>query len=320
MITFQRIFLSIFLSTGTAWADLPQLTARQALIKMNNAMQALNFQGTVAFFRNNKLETMKYYHAVKNGHRQERLLSLNSPLREVVRESGRVSCRFNDKRPLVVDNRPYENSFLIDLPKNLGQTDTAYQLELVGEEDIAMLPSYVIDIKSPDEYRYNRKVWVEKNKFLPLKVAVLDPAGSALEEIVFTDQQVLDQISFVQLKLPEPMPRKPAGLTEAVSFNDVPFTINKLPAGFESVFFTQRPMHDRDQMVDHLVLSDGFAMVSIYMEKADPDMEAGIHSVGAINSFSRNLSDRFVTVMGEVPAVTVKLIAEGINLKSDSGH
>lgn len=321
MTTFQRIFIAFFLSTGIVNAENSPLSARQALINMTNAMQSLNFQGTVAFFRNDKLETMKYFHAAKNGHRQERLMSLNSPLREIVRDSGQVSCSFNDKRPPAIDNRPYENSFLIDLPKDLEQLNNIYQFELVGEEDIAMLPSYVIDIKPSDPYRYNRKVWVEKRKFLPLKIAVFDLEGATLEQIVFTDQQVLNELAFVKLNLPKSASTETASSKPASeSVNEAPFTIATLPPGFKSVFYTRTTMHGREQLVDHLVLSDGVALVSIYLENANSDMKPGVHSAGAVNSYSREVSSRFLTVMGEVPADTVKMIADSISLKNTVDH
>jgi sigma-E factor negative regulatory protein RseB len=42
-----------------------------------------------------------------------------------------------------------------------------------------------------------------------------------------------------------------------------------------------------------------------------------VESVGAVNFFSQALGDYELTVMGEVPAETVKLIAEGVKLKNN---
>ncbi|MGR9088086.1 MAG: MucB/RseB C-terminal domain-containing protein [Gammaproteobacteria bacterium] len=312
MTAVKRLFLSFFLSTGTVSAQDTHLTARQALINMNHAMQILNYQGTVAFFRNDKLETMKYFHAVKNGQQQERLLSLNSPLREVIRDAGRVSCRFHDNQSVVVEHRPYEHSFIIDLPDDFNQLPDVYHFVLEGEEDIAMLPSYVIGIRPHDAYRYGRKVWIEKRNFLPLKSAIFDGSGEILDQVVFTEQQVGEQLSFVDFKLPDGIR---SNKSSVLSPDRSAFDFARLPPGFKSVFFTRRPMHDPNQLVDHLVISDGFAMISIYMENANPSMRTGLQSAGAVNSFSHVLDDRQITVMGEVPAITVQMIAEGIKLK-----
>ena len=74
-------------------------------------------------------------------------------------------------------------------------------------------------------------------------------------------------------------------------------------------------MHNAEQPVDHLLLSDGFTSVSIYMENKSAAMQSGLQSVGAVNSYSRTINNYQLTVMGEVPAETVKFIAEGIKLR-----
>lgn len=316
MRAFKRYLLILLLSAGSASAEEIKLTARQALIKMTKAMENLNYQGTVAFFKNGKLETMKYFHAAKDGVEQERLLSLNSPLREVVRDADRVSCRFKDTRQVLVDYRPYERSFLVDMPKSLDGLEKVYDFEMTGEEDIAMLPSYVIAIHPKDNFRYDRKVWIEKQKFLPLKVAIYDFSGETLEQVVFTEQEVKDKLAFVNVQLPNSSVEKKHfhSLDDQIS-EQAPFIVTDMPSGFREIFFTRSPMRNSEQPVNHLVLSDGFSIVSVYMENKNFAMETGMHSVGAINTFSRNLGDYLITVMGEVPASTVKTMAESIKLK-----
>lgn len=316
MIFLKRYLLLLFLAAGTVSASDFNLTARQALINMTKAMATLNYLGTVAFFRNGKLETMKYFHAAKDGVEQERLLSLNSPLREVVRDAGRVSCRFKDTQQILIDHRPYERSFLLDIPKNIDDMGDIYQLELVGEEDIAMLPSYVIRIRPKDEFRYDRKIWIEKQKFLPLKVAVYDLSGEILEQVVFTEQKVIEELAFVDVKLPDSLEELPHSHSlEDRPKDRAPFIVGNMPAGFHDIFFTRSSMRNSVQPVPHLVLSDGFSIVSVYMENKNPAMQTGLQSAGAVNSFSLVQDNYLITVMGEVPVETVKIIAESSKLK-----
>ena len=267
MRAFIRYLILLLLSAGNASAEGIKITAKQALINMTKAMKDLNYEGTVAFFRNGKLETMKYFHAAKDGTEQERLLSLNSPLREVVRTADRVSCQFKETHQILVDYRPYEHSFLVDLPKNLDGLEKVYDFEIAGEEDIAMLPSYVVAIHPKDEFRYDRKVWIEKQKFLPLKVAVYDFSGETLEQVVFTDQEVKDKLAFVNVQLPKGRVKTNQFHSLGHQFSEqAPFIVTNMPSGFHEIFFTQSPMRNSEQPVNHLVLSDGFSIVSVYME------------------------------------------------------
>jgi sigma-E factor negative regulatory protein RseB len=306
----------LLLSTRTVFAADLELNARQALTKMTHAMRVLNYQGTVAFLRNGKLETMKYFHAAEEGIEQERLLSLNSPLREIIRDANKVSCLFKSTQQVVVDHRPVGRSFLVDLPQNLDELSAIYDFEIVGEENVAMLPAYVVAIQPKDDFRYVRKIWIEQQQFLPLKVAVYDLSDTILEQVVFTDLQVKETLPFVEVKFGEASGAvKHIHQLQPQASDKAAFVINSLPSGFQEIFFTRRPMHNSNQPVDHLLLSDGFAAVSIYMENKNTTIQQGLQAVGAINSYSRTIDDWQLTVMGEVPAKTVKFIAEGIKLR-----
>lgn len=316
MTVVKRFFVVLLLSIGIVSARESELKGQQVLEKMNHAMEVLNYQGTVAFLKNGKLEPMKYVHAADKGVQQERLTSLNSPLREIVRDAGKVSCLFKETQRMIVDHRPFERSFLVDVPKNLDEMGDIYQFEMVGEENIAMLPSYVVAIQPKDNARYPRKIWIEKKQFLPLKVVLYDDSGVPLEQVVFTEIEVKDVLPFVDKKFSDD-----ARLAQHIhqlqsqTSEQATFILPELPKGFREVFFTRKPMRNSEQPVDHLLLSDGFTSVSIYMEKKSAAMESGLQSVGAVNSFSRTINKYQLTVMGEVPAETVKTIAEGIKLR-----
>jgi sigma-E factor negative regulatory protein RseB len=311
-----RFILIFFFSIGSVFAEDNKLTAKQILANMLQSMRTLNYEGTVVFLRNGKLETMKYYHAAAHGREQERLVALNSPLREVVRNGDLVSCRFNDTQTIVFDHRPYERSFLINFSKNLEELANLYDFALAGEEDVAMLSAYVIDIQPKDEFRYARRIWVEKLRFLPLKIAVYDFSGALLEQVVFTEQHVKAALPFSEVKS-EAGHGNNTRQGRAVTDGDagvLPFTVTDSPAGFRAIYFAQRTMHDSHLPVDHMLMSDGLTSISVYKESKNPEMDLGLRSVGSINYFSLNLEDYQITAMGEAPPETVKAIVESIRL------
>jgi sigma-E factor negative regulatory protein RseB len=321
MTVVKLFFVVLLLSIGIASARELELNAQQVLVKMNHAMEVLNYQGTVAFLKNGKLEPMKYVHAAAKGVQQERLLSLNSPLREIIRDADKVSCLFKETQQSIVDHRPFERSFLVDVPDNLDELEAIYQFEVSGEENVAMLPSYVVAIQPKDNARYPRKIWIEKQHFLPLKIVLYDNSGAPLEQVVFSDIEVKDALPFVDVEFPDAArPAQHIHQAQPQSSEQADFIVTELPKGFREVFFTRKPMHNAEQPVDHLLISDGFASVSVYMEKnKNATMQPGLQSVGAVNSYSRTINNYQLTVMGEVPAETVKLIAEGIKLRDLKG-
>lgn len=308
-----RLLFIFFLSTSSVWAEKPELNAQQWLEKMSHAMKTLNYHGTVAFFNNGRLDTMKYFHSIDKGQEKEKLLSLNSPMREVIREAGTVRCVFKDSKKVVVNHRPVSQSFIVDLPTDFSVSTAVYHFSLRGEESIAMHPTRVISIDSKDRYRYRRKIWVHQQYFLPLKVQVYDLSGNTIEQVVFTDIQV-DPIGVVVNGVYniEKSIIKSFNKVKSSSLANADFNLKNIPPGFQTVFFT--PMNN-DESVDHLLLSDGFSSISVYREKKTDDAENGLQTLGAVNSFTHIIETDQITAMGEVPAKTVQFIAQGVTFR-----
>lgn len=307
------LMLVFFLFSSHSIAEETEGKAQQWLEKMSQAIKKLNYRGTVVFFKNGRLDTMRYVHASNNGKEQERLISLNSPMREVVREAGKVSCFFKKSGQLVVNHRPVSRSFIVDLPADFFALKNVYQFSVSGEESVAMLPSVIISIKPKDKYRYGRKIWIDKQHYLPLKVEVSDLSGKTLGQVFFTNLQVghtlfIDNVekNLVKKKI------KHIHQLESLAVDKADFVLNNIPSGFKIVFFTQMKMDKSVQFVDHLLLSDGFSSISVYREAKVDDSQEGLQTLGTVNLFSRVIENNLITVMGEVPAKTVQFIAQGV--------
>ena len=62
-----------------------------------------------------------------------------------------------------------------------------------------------------------------------------------------------------------------------------------------------------------MVYTDGLASLSVFIERLTGDVRNGSSSMGAVNAFIRIYDDYSITAIGEVPAQTVKQIAESIS-------
>ena len=312
----NRLLLLILLSVNTALADEKALNAFQWLSKMQQTMKSMNYQGTVAFLRNNKLDTMRYFHAVNEGIEQERLLSLNSPMREVLRTAGNVHCVFKDSNKAVIDHRPVSRSFIVDLPEDLTKKNHVYDFVLAGEQEVAMLPAQVIDIKPKDEFRYARKIWIGQQNFLPLKIEAYDFTGNTIEQVMFTDLEIKKNLSFAEIDMnADDLTVKHIHQSNLKTVAKADFKLENIPEAFKEVFFVKMQMHGSEKSVEHLLLSDGFSSVSVYQEYQDKSISAGIQSAGTVNSLVKMVGGFQFVVMGDVPVKTIQFIADGIKLK-----
>lgn len=312
---FRLLFLFGFVVEGCLATEQTE-GARQMLGKMMQAMEGLNYQGTVALFRNGKLETMKFSHAVNGDVQQERLLLLNSPMREMIRNDDAVWCVYLDSKKMVIDHRPVRQSFLMDLPENLAELDQFYTFAITGGEKIATLSAKVILIEPRDNHRYARKIWIGQESYLPLKFELINRNGEAMEQAMFTELQVKESLPLVDFNNHHNFFVQHIHKPEPLSFDQTGFVLKNLPKGFEKIQFTRIPMHGAKKPTEHLLLSDGFSTISVYLEQGNMSSQIKQRSVGAVNSYSRSLTnDYYLTVMGEVPAKTVQFISNGAEIR-----
>jgi sigma-E factor negative regulatory protein RseB len=163
-------------------------------------------------------------------------------------------------------------------------------------------------------------LWLDEATAMPLKSQLTDEKGEIVEQILFTDIEMLDSIPLGALQPTTDTtgfewlrPPESTQLTSEVT-QEVPWRASSLPGGFKLSVATQSPIAGSETPVEHLVYSDGLATVSVFIE--DPNTKAdvgeGFSNVGSTNAYSLTLRGRKVTAVGEVPRRTVRTIASSL--------
>src|SRR3954452_2645220 len=94
--------VSLWLTVGVAIGAEPQ----EWLERMNKALTSRNYVGVFTHNRGGRVETLRIIHRVRGKDVSERLLSLDGPGREFIREGDELTCYFPDKRQVLVEHRP----------------------------------------------------------------------------------------------------------------------------------------------------------------------------------------------------------------------
>ena len=82
-----------------------------------------------------------------------------------------------------------------------------------------------------------------------------------------------------------------------------------MPAGFRLGEHTKHLMPHNKRPVEHLVLTDGLASVSVFIDEFDErEKFEGLSRRGAVNAYGRIIDGHQITVVGEAPAATVELV------------
>lgn len=315
----QLLVLLVVPVAGMAGAGSEQ-EALDWLGKMSRAGQTLNYQGTFVYREGGQLESMQIVHRANGGREQERLVHLNGAAREVVRDNDTVICILPDDNVVFVERR-YSGRYLS--PLLVGKLETVathYRFSTGGNQRVAGRSAVLLVLQPKDGYRYGYHLWVDADTALLLRSDLLDGQGKVIEQLMFTELKVVDNI--------------PAGLlqpsVDARNYtwyrHDAPgeaqpeqgarWSVRQMPPGFFVAEYYKRKLSPEGQVVDHLLISDGLATVSVFVERVSGGLKTqrrkGAVAMGAINLYAAAANGHQVTVVGEVPPATVRMIAESV--------
>lgn len=288
---------------------------------MRDAMIHLNYRGLVAYVKDDKVNSMEFVHGLSNGVEHERLTSLNSPMREIVRDGDLVRFFFPETKSVMTERVPTNRSFLVDLPESFVGLCDYYAFLVGGQEYVAQRHAQSIDIVPVDDYRYGRKIWIDTESHLPLRFELLDENDKPVEQMVFTSLEVSGEAPgrAVAPAAASGAYSEQSSKREIIPIEAMDWSLDSVPVGFRISGYSRIQHPPLKHPIEHILLSDGLSSVSIYVDelKEEPFLEK-LKRIGAVNAYTRKIDGFVVTVMGEVPPKTVHMIANGIRYqKSD---
>ena len=296
----------------------------QWLDKMNGAIARLNYQGTFVYMEGDDVQTMRITHIVDDTGIRERLVSLSGPQREIQRDAGGVSWVFEDNRQVMEDSANAMSYFPSFEPESFDSLREHYRMSVGEPYRIAGKTVHTVNITPKDQFRYGYVLWLESETGLLLKWALFDKRRNPLAQLMFTEIRMGDEVDDSEL-IPA-KGRLEYGTVESTiparteSSEEVPaWTAGRLPPGFELMEYSQLAASG-DGVFEHLVYSDGFATVSVYVETS-PESGSGMEGtsrLGTTHAFSRKATGVSITVIGDVPARTVQFIGNAVRQESSS--
>lgn len=314
-------FVFLTMIAGNVQADNSQPDAIALLKKIEAAARELNYSGIFVYQYGNQVETSRITHHVDATGEHEKLEALNGPARETIRNNDDVICYLPESNSVLVDKRHTRKFFPALLPKDISKLSANYTIKLGGVERIAGFDCQSLILEPKDNLRYSRKYWADSASGLLLKATLLNNNGEAIDQFTFTQLTIGGPIDKSQFK-PKPAWKKLTWKTDESTIvdantHDTGWEIKQPLLGFNKIVELKRAMPGKKMPVSHLVYSDGLSTVSVFIEPlagiAHPMQ--GLASQGVLNVYATSLADFQITVIGEVPAVTVKQIATSMSNK-----
>lgn len=294
----------------------PDFTPAQWLERMDRALTARNYTGTFSHWLGGRVEMLRIIHRVQDGTVSERLASLDGSGREFIRTGASLSCYLPDRRMVLVEQRPPQES-LVGFPTVNDQTASFYDIREVGHTRLNRRVTHVITVSPKDEYRYGYRLWIDDSTAMPLKSQLADAHGQVIEQIVFASLTLSSRIPDSAFR-PEISTEGFQWLRNDAAAHPPPdaavaWSAVSLPPGFRMTVRSAQILPGTAGPVDHLVFTDGFASVSVFVERQaaptgqPPVPEAA--TVGSSSAFSTVVDGHKITAVGEVPPATVRFIA-----------
>ncbi len=310
-------FLLGLVLSGTAAADDTSAKARELINKMTRAAHTLNYEGVFIYSYGNSMDTMRIIHKSDKDGEYQRLVSLTGSPREVIRDGDSVTCIFPDDRAVMVEKSRSRRP-VFQLPQPIESVSTVYKFSTSGTDRVAGRDSWVVDILPRDKFRYGYKLWIDRVSHLLLKSELRDSDNDVLEQILFTQLAIRDSIPAEKL---EPSLTGKDYTWYENDRSEQPaasggknWRVTWMPDGFDKRAHQSQAMPTSREPVEHMVYTDGIAIVSVFVERLEQDgtESIGASRMGGVNTFAKHDNGYQITAIGEVPPATVEGIAKSV--------
>ena len=314
---FRRMIPAI--AAGLAWSV--QAAPPDPLSLLQRAAQAsrqANYEGTYVHTNGERTSTVRISHVNAGGEEHERIQPLDGAALEIVRRNDEMFCRFPDAKTVRLDPRITARFFPGILGATAESISASYDVKLGKTERVLGYECQWIRLDPRDSLRYSQRICAEVASGLILRARTLNEQRIVIEQYSFTDLRIGQLAANQDLKsifrarnrqwLTDGQPR------DEVASADTGWAVASLPAGFRKVTELRRTLPGRAHPVSQIVLTDGLASVSVFVEpNVTPGRIAESSSEdGTTTFYVRPMGEHLVTVLGEVPLATAQQVGRSV--------
>jgi sigma-E factor negative regulatory protein RseB len=285
------------------------------------ASESLSYRGTFVYQHDDDVETSRITRVVDESGVRERLETLDGTPREIVRVNDELRCYFPATMTVKIERGMSAKPFPLR-HADVSVIANQYDIRKGGVERTAGRNCQSIILVPKDNLRYGHKLCADTESGLLVTAKAFDERGKMVERFSFTQLTIGGPIDKELLRARYASAGSGWNIEDhaasAVDLADLGWVINALPAGFSRVTTLRRDAGG-GHAVGQIVVSDGLAAVSVFIEPLalkSHSPQLGLSRKGAVNIYSRQVDEYLVTAVGEVPADSVRLIADSVERRA----
>jgi len=298
----------------------PERTINEWLVRMHEASRARSYIGTFVVSSNaGAMSSARVWRACDAEQQLERVDTLTGPPRSTFRRNGEVIAFLPESRVVRIEKKESSGAFPDLLQSKETSIPEFYAARRIGQDRVAGFDADVVLLAPKDNLRFGYRVWSEKKSGLVVKLQTLDTEGNVLEQAAFSELQLDAPVRIEKLAQ---MMATPDGWrvekAEAIKANALTegWALKAAIPGFQPMICYKRPVRagTPSEGTMQWIFSDGLASVSLFVEAYDRQrhVQEGLFASGATHSLTRRVQEWWLTVVGEVPPLTLRAFAQSL--------
>ena len=306
-------------------AGTAQSSVEQWLLRLQEVASQGAYVGTFVLTAGNHMSSARIWHVCEGSQQIERVEALTGVRRSIFRRNDQVMTYLPESRVAIAEKRTSLGLF----PNLLKRADSSigqhYQLVSIGQDRVAGMGADVVQLVPRDGWRFGYRVWTEQTTGMVIKLQTLDARQTVLEQAAFSDLQMAQPLSWAKLsammdKTDGYLIKKPELVS--TSADQQGWHLKADVPGFKSISCHKR-LESSAGVEDgafQWVFSDGLATVSLFIEAFDATRHMKLQhhddfAIGATQVQTRRIGDWWLTVVGEVPQLTLQRFAQSLERK-----
>jgi sigma-E factor negative regulatory protein RseB len=294
---------------GAAWSECPDAdkTALRWLDRMSRSLREISYQGVFTYQHGLSVQAMRISHSVKNNVETEEVTRLSGSGERVVRTKHPLDCIHPGHRLVRL------GALYSDASDDCGIADY-YQLKMGNLKRVAGRTAVTVHVRPRDMYRYGYQMAIDSETGLLLKTQTIAEDGRVLERFQFADLKIGEvETDGTRVDVIHNASHDFHAEPDFSEHEDVVghWVVKWVPQGF---VITQG---ETSSTLDK-TFTDGLAVFTVFLEPLPelPQPGDGRARQGGTTAYTRgmNVSGQpvLVTVLGEVPMNTARMVADSI--------
>lgn len=311
--------------------------AKYWLTRIHQAAGQRNFRGTFVVSAGGSVASARIVHFCRGSDQYERIESLDGQKRHIYRYNDLVHSFWPHERVAVVETRQAMREFPALLTAGADRIVEHYAVEPLGEGRVAGHEAHVLLLRPKDGWRFGYRLWAEKESGLLLRAEVFDHRDVVLEASAFSELMIgvkpqPERVLEAMKRLDGYDIKRP--VLASADLEREGWTFKQTPPGFRHLSSLKRPISPQpapraaahadgatEVMNDaapaevlQTIYSDGLTHVSVFIEPYDARLHRRemLMALGATQSLVRRQGDWWLTVIGDVPRITLRAFADGL--------